>query len=85
MTLPNEPVLDWPADATHWNRRYLTWQTQHERPVAVGVNVFMTETLQADPLIGALANQLDDLHQRADRDTPFSGRCVSAENRTLPN
>ena len=34
----------------------------------------MTETLRADPLIGALANQLDDLHQRArDRDTPFSG------------
>lgn len=72
--LPNAAVLDWPADATHWNRRYLTWQTQHQRPVAVGVNVFMTDTLREDPLVGALANQLDDVHRRArDRDTPFSG------------
>jgi len=72
--LPEGPILDWPADASIWNRRYLTWQTQHGQPVAVGVNVFITETLQDDPLVGELANQLTDLPLRArNRDVPFMG------------
>jgi hypothetical protein len=70
-TLPDGPVLDWPADASTWNRRYLVWQTHHEQPVAVGVNVFITPTLATDPLVGGLALELEDLADRArNRDVP---------------
>ena len=67
-------VLDWPPDATDWNRRYLRWQLDHGRPIAYGVNVFLPEPLRQDPLIADLLHLLDDPAGRArNRDIPLSG------------
>jgi hypothetical protein len=41
--------------------------------VAVGVNVFITDTLRRDPMVGALAELFEDLPARArNRDVPHS-------------
>jgi hypothetical protein len=67
-------VLDWPPDATSWNRDYETWQVYHGRPIPYGVNVFLPEAFQADPLVADLLFDLDDPRRRArnrDVDTPY--------------
>jgi len=58
-------VLDWPPDATTWNRRYTLWQLHHGRPIPYGVNVFLPEELRADPLVARLLNALEDPRKRA--------------------
>ena len=64
-------VLDWPPDATLWNRRYLLWQVEHGLPVASGVNVFLDEQLRQNPLIRQLLLALEDPQRRArNRDVP---------------
>lgn len=71
------PRLDWPADATDWNRRYLVWQVRHGQPIAYGVNVFLDEGLRRDPLVHKLVYSLDDpLTRAANRDVPYRGRVL---------
>jgi len=70
-------VLDWPPDATTWNRHYMTWQLGHERPVPYGVNVWIEEDLRKDPLVGVLLRALEDPTERArNRDVPFPTELV---------
>lgn len=73
-SLPDGPILDWPADATTWNRDYLVWQVRHGRPIPYGVNVFLPEPVRRTPEIAALLRTLDDPRARArNRDVPFGG------------
>lgn len=75
--LPAGPVLDWPPDATLWNRRYALWQVGHGRPIAYGVNTFLPEDLLRDPLIQQLLGALQNPTARArNRDVPASGRVI---------
>lgn len=71
------PRLDWPADATRWNRRYLLWQVSHHQPIPYGINVFLGEDLRRDPVVRALLESLDDPRARAsNRDVPYDGPIV---------
>jgi len=64
-------VIDWPPDATTWNRRYELWQVQHGRPIPYGVNVFLRDPILRDPLVAALLADLDDPARRVrNRDVP---------------
>lgn len=64
-------VLDWPPDATTWNRRYVAWQVRHDRPVPYGLNTFLPEPWLADPLVRDLLGALEDLRARSrNRDVP---------------
>lgn len=76
--LPGEgAVLDWPPDATSANRAYLMAQVQHHRPIAAGVNTFLSTTLLRDPLVAELVRALDRPMQRArNRDVPPRGPVV---------
>ncbi len=75
--LPAGPVLDWPPDATTWNRRYALWQVTHGRPIAYGVNTFVTDELLSDPLIQRLLRELSNPNARArNRDVPYNGRLL---------
>lgn len=77
--LPQGPVLDWPPDATLWNRRYSLWQVSHGQPIAYGVNTFLTEDLLRDPLIQRLLRVLLNPDARArNRDVPYTGRVIVA-------
>ncbi|MDP6931542.1 MAG: hypothetical protein QGG40_01440 [Myxococcota bacterium] len=72
-------VLDWPPDASDWNRRYLAWQVDHGLSIPYGVNVFLPDPLREDPLVRRLLTALDDPQSRArNRDVPFRGRAVLA-------
>ncbi len=74
-------VLDWPPDASTWNRYYMTWQLEHERPVPYGVNVWLDEEIRADPLVGMLLRALEDPKQRArNRDVPFPTELIVPVN-----
>ncbi|MCB9795001.1 MAG: hypothetical protein H6741_20060 [Alphaproteobacteria bacterium] len=67
-------VLDWPPDASTANRRYLMAQVAHGRPIAAGVNHFLSERLRSDPLVSALLRDLQDPQRRArNRDVPARG------------
>lgn len=73
------PVLDWPPDATRWNRMYAVWQTSHGRPIAYGVNTFLTDELLTDPLIQHLLQGLATPERRAkNRDVPSNQRLFVA-------
>ncbi|MFH1463786.1 MAG: hypothetical protein ABIO70_05295 [Pseudomonadota bacterium] len=64
-------VLDWPPDATTWNRRYELWQVQYRRPIPYGVNVFLRDPILQDPLVAALVDALEDPARRVrNRDVP---------------
>lgn len=77
VDVPDGPRLDWPADASVANRRYLGWQVTHGQPIPYGVNVFLPEDLRRDPLVAALLRTLDDPERRAvNRDVPFRGRVL---------
>ncbi|MCB9758340.1 MAG: hypothetical protein H6739_00730 [Alphaproteobacteria bacterium] len=70
-------LLDWPPDATAGNRRYLMAQVAHGRPIAAGVNTFLSETLRRDPLVASLLRALEDPVARArNRDVPYAGPVV---------
>lgn len=72
--IPEGPVLDWPPDATTWNRSYATWQVQHGRPIAYGVNTFLPEDVRANPTVSRLLRELRSPERRArNRDVPFQG------------
>lgn len=72
--LPEGPVLDWPPDATRWNRRYAVWQVAHHRPIAYGVNTFLPDRLRRDPMVARLMRELRDPERRArNRDIAFNG------------
>lgn len=74
---PTGPVLDWPPDASTWNRDYLMAATQHGQPVPYGVNVFLNEPLRRDPLVASMLRALGHLERRArNRDVPFQGRVL---------
>ena len=76
-TLPEGAVLDWPPDATTWNRRYELWQVTHHRPIAYGVNTFLPDRLREDPLVNRLLRGLNNLDLRArNRDVRASGRLL---------
>lgn len=71
------PVLDWPPDASTWNRDYLVWATSHGQAVPYGVNVFLGEKLRKDPLVDSLLRARDNLEKTAkNRDVPFQGRVL---------
>lgn len=71
------PRLDWPVDASSWNRRYLLWQVSHHQPIPYGVNVFLDEDLRRDPLVHRLVYTLDDpLARAANRDVAYRGRVL---------
>ena len=75
--LPAGAVLDWPPDASTWNRSYALWQIHHAQPIPYGVNVFLPAPLRSDPLIHDLIGLLDDPRKRAhNRDVPFQGRLL---------
>jgi hypothetical protein len=79
--LPPGPVLDWPADASRWNRSYELWQVEHQRPIPYGVNVFLDDELRRDPLVVALLRALDDPTARSrNRDVPFQGQVLLPPN-----
>ncbi len=64
-------VLDWPPDATTWNRRYEVWQVSHGRPIPYGVNAFLSEPIMVDPLVAELLGSLEDPRARLrNRDVP---------------
>ncbi len=64
-------VLDWPPDATRWNRSYQLWQVSHGRAVPYGVNLFLGDELMADPMVAELLRALADPRQRTtNRDLP---------------
>lgn len=75
--LPEGPILDWPPDATTWNRRYLLWQVTHRHPIAYGVNTFLPDEVLHDPLVQRLLRELmsPDLRAR-NRDVAPSGRVL---------
>jgi len=81
------PVLDWPPDASTWNRDYLLWQTEHQRPIPYGVNVFLPTALRETALVDKLLNALEAPDERArNRDVPFEGELfleVDAEGADL--
>ena len=49
--LPAGPVMDWPPDATDWNRRYVRWQAGHGQQIAYGVNTTFPDAARHDPLL----------------------------------
>jgi hypothetical protein len=53
-------VFDWPPDASRANRSYLLWQVSHARPIPYGVNAFLSEALEEDPLVADLLATLSD-------------------------
>jgi hypothetical protein len=68
------PVLDWPPDASTWNRDYLVWQVTHEQPVPYGVNVFVGERLLENRGVRSMLKALEDPEERAtNRDVSFTG------------
>lgn len=72
--LPEGPVLDWPPDATTWNRSYEMWQVGHGRPIAYGVNTFLPDDLRANADVQRLLRELRAPDRRArNRDVPFKG------------
>lgn len=74
---PPGAVLDWPPDATTWNRRYLLWQVTHGRPIAYGVNTFLPDPVLRDPLVQRLLRELASPDRRArNRDVAASGRIL---------
>lgn len=74
-------LLDWPPDATVANRAYLMAQVQHGRPIAAGVNSFLSDTLLRDPLVNRLVRALDAPQRRArNRDVPPAGPVVLPPN-----
>jgi hypothetical protein len=69
--LPNGAVLDWPPEATTWNRRYVLWQATHEHPIASGVNDTLPNAVRRDPFLWNLFLSLDDPEARLwNRNTP---------------
>ena len=69
--LPPGPVMEWPPDATDWNRRYVRWQPMHGHTIAYGVNTGMPDAARQDPMLWNLFLKLDDPAQRLwNRDTP---------------
>lgn len=77
--LPAGPVLDWPPDATLWNRRYAMWQTRHTRPIAYGVNTFLPRELLGVPLVQRMLRELMNPTARAkNRDVPYAGKLFTA-------
>ena len=72
---PAGPVLDWPPDATTWNRQYALWQVTHHRPIAYGVNAFLPVVGRQDPLVYRMLAELRALERRAkNRDVAFVGK-----------
>lgn len=68
-------VLDWPPDASTWNRRYEAWQVAHGRSIPYGVNVFLRDPVLADPLVADLLAVLEDPVRRVrNRDVPGDAR-----------
>ncbi|MBN1335862.1 MAG: hypothetical protein JXB39_07860 [Deltaproteobacteria bacterium] len=68
-------VLDWPPDATSANRAYLLWQVSHGHPIPYGVNVFLSEAIEEDPLVADLLDTLTRPGERVrNRDVPGDAR-----------
>jgi len=69
--LPPGPVMDWPPDATDWNRRYLRWQVGHGHEIAYGVNTGLPDAARHDPILWTRFLRLTHPGQRlVNRDLP---------------
>ena len=68
---PPGPVLDFPPNLTTANRGYTIAQVHHGRPMAYGVNRFLSEKLKQDPLVHELLECIDTPQELArNRDIP---------------
>jgi hypothetical protein len=63
--------MDWPPDGTDWNRRYLLWQTQHDKPIAYGVNTTFPDAARHDQVLwGSFLRLTDPDGPLKNRDIP---------------
>ncbi len=71
VRLPPGARLDWPPDATTWNRRYRLGQVRHGQAIPYGVNVFLPASFRGDPLIQRLGRLLEGPRERRARNRGF--------------
>ena len=65
INLPQEEgfVVDWPPNMTAGNRSYQLAQLYHQKPIAAGINQFLSTRLLQDPLVSRLLQKLKPLHR----------------------
>jgi hypothetical protein len=51
---PKGAILDFPPDFTQGNRTYLMGQVAHQRPIAFGINRFLSPELKSNDLVGKM-------------------------------
>ena len=82
--LPPGPVMDWPPDATDWNRRYVRWQTTHGRRIAYGVNTTFPDAARHDAvLLKSFLRLGDPTAQLKNRDIPGRAPKPSTQPQSL--
>ena len=82
--LPPGPVMDWPPDATDWNRRYLRWQASHGRATAYGVNTVFPDAARHDAVLWqSFFHLADSAALLQNRDTQGQPPKTTTQPRTL--